>query len=305
MIQQTCQRLALILFWAYLAVFPGSTIVVALDRVPIGAEWMGGALLLIQGAAALCWLLGRYGWRGALTALLVVLSAWGVEHLGVISGFPFGRYFYTDALQPRLLGVVPLAIASAWLMVAVGAWQLTTNDQRRMTNDERSNARLVIGRWSLVKAASLILLLDLQIETIATRINRYWVWIDGGLYYGVPIANFVAWWLVGLGMVFMIDRVLPRNHIVYCVLRRGAASQYATRNTQYAPCFAFYISRFTHHISYVLPASLYLLSTLMFTVVNLARGYTAAGLVGVSVLLTVSVALPRVLGQIASPKQGD
>ena len=126
MIRKTSQQLALILFCIYLAVLPGSTIVVALDRVPRWGAWMGGALLLIQGAAALCWLLGRHGARGGLAALLVFLLAWAVEHAGVTTGMPFGRYHYTGALQPQLFGAVPLAIPCAWLMVAAGAWQLSS-----------------------------------------------------------------------------------------------------------------------------------------------------------------------------------
>jgi 4-hydroxybenzoate polyprenyltransferase len=45
--------------------------------------------------------------------------------------------------------------------------------------------------------------------------------------------------------------------------------------------------RLISHVSYRLPAYLYLLSTLMFTIVNLAHGYTVAGLVGVLVLLVI------------------
>ena len=47
------------------------------------------------------------------------------------------------------------------------------------------------------------------------------------------------------------------------------------------------VSRITFHVSDRLPAYLYLLSTLMFAIVNLAHGYTIAGLVGVFVLLVV------------------
>jgi hypothetical protein len=46
-------------------------------------------------------------------------------------------------------------------------------------------------------------------------------------------------------------------------------------------------SRITHHI----PAYLYLLNTLMFTAINLARGYIMAGLIGVAVLLATVFAL--------------
>jgi putative membrane protein len=148
MIRNIFQRLALLLFCIYLAVFPGSTIVVALDRVPIWGTWMGGALLMLQGGTALCWLVGRRGARGGLAALLVFGLAWAVEHIGVTTGMPFGRYRYTGVLQPQLLGIVPLAIPCAWLMVATGAWQIasadegrTTKDERRRTNDEGRTAK--------------------------------------------------------------------------------------------------------------------------------------------------------------------
>lgn len=248
--------LAIGLFLIYLAVLPGSMAVVALDRVPVGGGWMGGALLLVQGAAVLCWLIGRYGRRGALAALPVFGLAWGVEHLGVTSGFPFGRYEYTDLLQPQFLGVVPLPIACAWLMVGFGAWQLA--------GGQRGDRPL--GRTALL-TATLVLALDLQIETVATRVNRYWIWLDSGPYYGVPTANFIAWWLVGLAMALVIQRALP-----------GLSA--ATRAARLAQA---------GDLARLMPAGLYLLSTLMFTVVNLARGYPLAGMVGVVLLVVIGL----------------
>jgi bisanhydrobacterioruberin hydratase len=267
MMQHTFQRLALMLFWIYLAVFPGSTIVVALDRVPSWGTWMGGALLLLQGAAALCWLLGQHGARGGLAALLVFLLAWAAEQAGVTTGVPFGRYHYTGALQPQLLGTVPLAIPCAWLMVATGAWKLATTDDRPPTTDHRLLPTAIGRRWSVIVAATLVLLLDLQIETVATKINQYWIWRDGGTYYGVPTTNFVAWWLIGLAMALLVATVLPRAG------DRETESDAARRASR---------------VARRLPAYLYLLSTLMFAIVNLAHGYTVAGLVGVIVLLAVA-----------------
>ena len=271
------RRISRVLFLAYLAVFPGSTIVVALDRVPAWGAWMGGALLLLQGAAALSWLIGYAGRRGALAGGLVFLLAWVVEHIGVTTGFPFGRYRYTDMLQPQLLGVVPLPITFAWVMVAVGAWQLATNAQRPKIKDQDRRPASVVRPSSLVLAATLVLLLDLQIETVATEINHYWVWLDAGPYYGVPTANFVAWWLVGLGMALVVGRMLSPA-------ARGVSEQQMKPAGQ---CFgASALRRFD---ASRIPAYLYLLSTLMFAVVNLARGYELAGLAGVGVLLAVGL----------------
>jgi bisanhydrobacterioruberin hydratase len=262
MMQHIFQRLALLLFWIYVAIFPGSTIVVALDRVPGWGGWMGGALLLLQGAVALCWLLGAHEGRGGVAALLIFLLAWAVEHVGVTAGVPFGRYSYTSALQPQLFGTVPLAIPCAWLMVAIGAWQLA-----------RSNLQPFkpLNLQTAVLAATLVLLLDLQIETVTTKVNQYWIWQDSGPYYGVPTANFVAWWMVGLGMAWVVAIVLPPT----------SATTFKPGNLQ----------TFKRSIAAYIPAYLYLLSTLMFTIVNLSHGYIVAGLVGVLVLLAAALAV--------------
>lgn len=268
--------LALAIFAIYVAVLPGSTLTVALGRVPDWGEWMGGALLIGQGAAVLFWLLGQHGRRGAAAALLVLLLAWGVEHIGVTTGFPFGRYSYTQALQPQFFGVVPLAIACAWLMVAVGAWQLATSQVGML---ERWNVGTLAG------TATLVLLLDLQIETVATKVNLYWVWHDQGAYYGVPASNFVAWWLVGLGMALVVRRALPRP-----TLPRPAGWHPPAR-------------RIVADALRWLPAALYLLSTGMFVAVNLARGYQLAGLVGLATLAGLALLrwLPGLAGLAIAP----
>jgi uncharacterized membrane protein len=274
------------LFCIYLTVFPGSTVVVALDRVPGWGAWMGSALLLLQGTAALCWLLGRHGAHGGLAALLVFLLAWALELAGVTTGMPFGRYYYTGVLQPQILGTVPLAIPGAWLMVAAGAWQIATTDDRRPTlrhgsgraTDDRLLPPAINGQWSVVAAATLVLLLDLQIETIATKINHYWIWRDGGQYYDVPATNFVAWWLAGLAMALLVATILS-----------GSGDQATRRPSDWQA--ENYPARLVSQLADSLPTYLYLLSTLMFTIVNLARGYTIAGLVGLIVLLLAAWAI--------------
>ena len=38
--------------------------------------------------------------------------------------------------------------------------------------------------------------LDFGIDAIAIRLG-FWNWVNGGEYYGVPISNFFAWYIVG------------------------------------------------------------------------------------------------------------
>jgi putative membrane protein len=262
MIHRNSILFAQMCFLVYLAVFPGSTATVALDRVPDWGIWMGSALLLVQGAAVAGWLVGMYSGRGAIAALVVFGLGWGIEQLGVGSGFPFGPYHYTGVLQPILPGDVPFAIPCAWLMAVLGAWQAAA----LLWPSEQPTLASTFGRYLLT--ATLVLLLDLQIETVATLINNYWEWHVAGWYYGVPTANFVAWWVVGLVMAMVIGVALAHS-------ARPAYPVVAS-----AP-----FARWLQTVTPLLPLMLYLLSTLMFTVVNFAHGYSLAGIVGALVLL--------------------
>lgn len=250
------ERLALAIFAIYLALIPGSSIVVALDIVPRWGLGFGSVLLLLQGAAMLAWLFWRYGWRGGITALVIAALGFLVEYVGATSGLPFGRYSYTDLVQPQILGVVPIAICAAWMMTAVAAYEIAR--------------QLVFRRWgfnaALLLAATLVLVQDLQIETVAALVNHYWTWTDSGFYYGVPTANFVAWWLVGLAMTWITWRLLGKHP--------------ADRATPHATGDSLFITVLNY-----MPHMLYLFSSTMFMVINLARGYLLAGLIGMTVLL--------------------
>jgi putative membrane protein len=235
----------LALFGLYLLVYPGSTVVVALDRVPHWGAWMGGALLIVQGALMGLWLVANDGRRGALAAAIIVLGSWAVEHLGVTTGFPFGGYDYTAALQPTIGGVVPLAIPFAWLLVVPAAVGMA--------------GQLLAGRGGAVAqtlvAASLALLLDVTIEPVAVHVNGYWVWRDEGFYYGVPASNFAAWWFTSL--------LLVGTQLWLRGPRRAAASR---------------------ALLPLLPAALYALNLAMFVIVNLAHSQTLAAAIGLVLL---------------------
>ncbi len=265
------QRVSLVCFWAYVALFPGSAIVVALNAIPAWGQGMGGLLNALQGIAIAAWMIGLYGRRGAIVTGITFCLAWAAEHIGVTTGFPFGRYYYTPLLAPQLFGIVPLPILLSWLVAAFGSWQLA-----RMTLGEARWGR----RWDLpllLLTATMLLTLDLQIETMATKINPYWVWVDGGPYYDVPVANFVAWWVIGLIMAGFLSAVLPHDSRGGGIAEAGDGPWHTQINRVVQP---------------IVPALLYVLSSIMFVSSNLARGYPLAGVVGI-VFLVVTVIVGR------------
>lgn len=272
-------RLAVLaLFGIYLCLYPGSITLVALDRVPVWGTWMGGALLILQGSLMGLWLAVNYGRFGAQAALLILLLSWLIEHIGATTGFPFGAYTYTDVLQPQVLGVVPLAIPFAWLLIVPAAAGAGEHILQKEPPGAGSDLRLSATR--LLTAASFALLLDVTIEPFAVNINRYWVWSEPELsgYYGIPASNFVAWWFTSL----LLAAVL--------LWRRKAAARWfgsAARPRAFLPW---------------LPLTLYLTNLTMFVVVNLARGQVMAALIGGLIMLFLACdwLLPRVARRLRS-----
>jgi putative membrane protein len=260
-------RLAVvILFGCYLFLYPGSIVLVALDKVPVWGTWMGGALLVLLGTLAGLWLTLNFGRWGALASLWVLFLSWLIEHVGATTGFPFGTYNYTDVLQPQIFDVVPLAIPFAWLLIVTAA--MGTAELLLERDGRAANADLRVSASKVFTAAAFALLLDVTIEPFAVHVNHYWVWSHsaGAGYYGIPASNFVAWWLTSLllSWVLLIHR------------RRAARAALAAHTPRPRPFWSW------------LPLTLYLTNLTMFVVVNLARGQEAAAAIGALILLVIA-----------------
>ncbi|NJN67740.1 MAG: carotenoid biosynthesis protein [Chloroflexaceae bacterium] len=185
-----------------LFVYPWGVVLISIDFVPSWGTWLGGAYLMLMGTMMGVWLVINYRGGGVLVSGLIMFGSWLVEHVGVVTGVPFGAYDYTNVLVPQIAGVVPLAIPFAWLLVvpaSVGTarslLRMGTADDSLPTAPARSLSEML--RVVLV-AATLTTLLDLMIEPVVTRVTNYWAWDPGnggGAYYGIPLVNFVAWWV--------------------------------------------------------------------------------------------------------------
>lgn len=112
----------------------------------------------------------------------VVVFAWAVEWMGSSTGVPFGPYHYTERLQPQLLGV-PLLIPLAWLMMVPPAWAI--------------GGRLVRygPRWQFVAvSAAAFTAWDFFLDPQMVH-WRLWVWDEPGAYFGIPLMNFIGWFV--------------------------------------------------------------------------------------------------------------
>ena len=124
----------------------------------------------------------------------VCLVCWsvgyGVELLGVQTGFPFGEYWYLDVLG-RKIGDTPLIIGVNWLMLVLATVSIV-------------NTFFKANLWlRALLGATLMVSLDFLIEPIAMA-YRFWDW-KGGI---IPIENYIAWWIVAFSLHLLVQKQL-------------------------------------------------------------------------------------------------
>src|SRR5260370_19859820 len=133
----------------------------------------------------------NYRFRDMLVFAAITLVVSNVfENLSILTGFPFGHYFYTDGLGPKLF-LVPILIGPAYLGTGYLAWTLAR--VLLGTTENRLPGRQV---WAVpVLASFLMVAWDLSLDPIASTIGRNWIWLQGGNYFGVPFSNYLGWFL--------------------------------------------------------------------------------------------------------------
>src|SRR3989440_5327540 len=139
------------------------------------------AFALLHGAV-------RYHWSGILTFLVICLVVSNVlENTSILTGFPFGHYYYTSGLGPKLF-LVPLLIGPAYFGTGYLAWVLSTV----LVGDVRSK-----GSWFTTFAVPFIasfmmVAWDLGMDPTSSTIRHSWIWEQGGGYFGVPLTNYLG-----------------------------------------------------------------------------------------------------------------
>lgn len=125
--------------------------------------------------------------RAALALLVLSVFGYAIEGFGVATGIPYGTFFYGEALGPKLFGLAPYILPVSYVPLVIGAVAAT-------------GGRSILS-WTL-KSALLLVLLDGVLDPGAASLG-FWVWPDGGPYYGVPASNYLGWLLSGAVASFL------------------------------------------------------------------------------------------------------
>ena len=124
--------------------------------------------------------------RAALGLLALSTFGYVIEAMGVVTGFPYGSFYYGEALGEKAFGLVPYLLPVSYAPLVIGAVAASWNSGSGPNH-----------RFSLIfRSALLLTLMDGVLDPGAASLG-FWIWPHGGLYYGVPPSNYAGWLLSG------------------------------------------------------------------------------------------------------------
>lgn len=134
----------------------------------------------------------RFGVRASVVFFVAaVLLSSLFEALSIATGFPFGFYTHSAAMGPKLFQV-PLIVGPSFFAGCYLAWTLANAllGEPRGRNDRW---------WTLavpIVAAFIVVAWDLCQDPLGATVDKRWIYPHGGAFFGVPLSNFLGWYLV-------------------------------------------------------------------------------------------------------------
>jgi putative membrane protein len=138
--------------------------------------------------------------RAAAGLLLLAAYSYGIEYVGVLTGFPYGSFEYGVELGPMLLDTVPLGLPVFFFPLVVNAYLLCL-----LLLGPRAERTLV----RLASVIGVVLLMDLVLDPGAVALT-FWQYDPPGAYYGVPWSNYAGWVLSATVAVVTLDAAFAR-----------------------------------------------------------------------------------------------
>lgn len=153
-------------------------------------------------ALALPCYLALYSWLGLKKAVifLIILSFYAlfIETFAIITGFPYSSFQYTNLIGFKLFGYTPYTVPFAYVPIFVGCFFLAINSFQ--------------NKWKIIVASTLMVLIaDLVLDPAAVAMN-FWIYESPGIFYGVPLMNFLGWILSGF-IASIISFYLLKDYI--------------------------------------------------------------------------------------------
>ncbi len=178
--------------WAAIIVFAVTNFLVGMSSdgdfiTAVSPFLLIGAFIIVVGDHGI----KRYGMEAFIMFFIISsVVSWSYESLSIVSGVPFGNYHYADLFTPKL-GAVPIMIMPAYFAVGYIAWTIAHLLNGKLTKAMDKKSLFIIP----LTASFLMVMWDLVMDPSRATIDKAWIWEDGGAYFGVPLTNYIGWFI--------------------------------------------------------------------------------------------------------------
>lgn len=165
--------------------------------------------------------------RITVFTILAYLIALASEYSSTRNGIPYGHYIYTGETHGKELYVsnVPFMDSLSYSFLAYFSYSLALLMVSPRVPHPPFGKGGFRGIWSfglidppwhskgvLFLSAILIMLQDVVVDPVALRGSQWFLgqifyYPDGGIYFGVPLSNFMGWFVVGLAIIYCFQRL--------------------------------------------------------------------------------------------------
>lgn len=192
------EKIIRILFAIVLIMTPVGLIIMIFDFGFGKYLWTTNIYLSLQAITTFLFLFRFFNRKKVVSfSLILISSSFLIEYIGVITGFPFGTYYYTENIAPLLFGKVPIAIAFSWYIITINAYIVTKLIFRKLNND------LAV----LIITSIFILFIDILLEPFAAFYNQFWIWEKGS----IPLGNYISWWIMGFLYTYLANYLFKKE----------------------------------------------------------------------------------------------
>jgi len=121
-------------------------------------------------------------------AVSIIAVTFAVENVGAFTGIPFGNYHFVVGSGLPHVGRIPLIVGFLYFGTGYCAFIAAV-----LITAGRSGAIPLLA--APVTAAFAMTQWDLVMDPVNSTLYGLWIWHDGGGFFGVPLTNFLGWFI--------------------------------------------------------------------------------------------------------------
>jgi len=151
--------------------------------------------------------------KNFIKILILFLTPLIYENIGINIGGPFGiKYYYSSSFNPKFLGL-PILVWIFWVIFIFIAYNLTNSIFINLFKKDYKNLlnKFFYFLVLILLDGFIVTTFDFFIDPIAVK-YKLWRWENfKESYFGVPIGNFVGWYIIGSTTTFFL-RILDKTY---------------------------------------------------------------------------------------------